>query len=173
MFDSPTPDHQQLSTTKNAKTNVKGTSPTKVVKRTGTLATARVSKNSPYPKVQKYSFQKKRATDETYKTKAEIQPYDQLILDLRGAPKPPSWKEIENLFREAGGKTSGYTELMNHRYPKLKAMAIEVSDEDVSLRSTSCCLITDTIRRFRNSSYQKLQFGRRLKRRFGDGSLRI
>ncbi|EHL03262.1 hypothetical protein M7I_0477 [Glarea lozoyensis 74030] len=118
---SPSPELQLPETPKAKKGSAKIT-PSKVTKRgrpastpgiAGTPPSARGLKNSPVPK-----------------TKAEIQPYDQLVLDLRAANPPTPWKEIEVLYREAGGITTGAQALKNNRYPLLKAAAIEVTSAD-------------------------------------------
>jgi hypothetical protein len=54
-----------------------------------------------------------------------------LVLDLRARNPPTPWKEIEVLYREAGGVTTGFKNLKDNRFPLLKAAATEVTAADV------------------------------------------
>ncbi|EPE28232.1 hypothetical protein GLAREA_09352 [Glarea lozoyensis ATCC 20868] len=150
---SPSPELQLPETPKAKKGSAKIT-PSKVTKRgrpastpgiAGTPPSARGLKNSPVPK-----------------TKAEIQPYDQLVLDLRAANPPTPWKEIEVLYREAGGITTGAQALKNNRYPLLKAAAIEVTSADIANLKTSEAAISEEWEKERwgrVAEYMKTHYG--------------
>lgn len=128
-------ENQLLSTPKkNAKTVMKGTPPNKVVKRTmNTPTSGRDLKNSPLPKVSTNTRNISISTNRKAQSKDEIQPFDQVVLDHRAAVPPTPWKEIETLYRAAGGITTGYNNLKNFRYIRLKAAAIEVTETDVCI----------------------------------------
>jgi hypothetical protein len=62
-----------------------------------------------------------------------MQPYDQLILDERAKDPPTPWKQIEGLFRAAGGITTGWDTLNKNRFAKLKAIGDDMSSKEASI----------------------------------------
>ncbi|EPE28231.1 hypothetical protein GLAREA_09351 [Glarea lozoyensis ATCC 20868] len=111
--DSESPEYQLPTTSNIKKVTMKGTSPNKVTKKTPISSPSRALKNSPVPK-----------------TKAEIQPYDQLVLDLRARNPPTPWKEIETLYRDAGGITTGHLNL-KVRIGLLEALEEEMTETEI------------------------------------------
>ena len=125
---------QPLSTPKKIpKTTVKGASPSKVVKRTTTTPRSAAGVNSPLPKVSTNCISPRYILIGT-QNREEMQPYDKLLLELRSCDPPKAWKEIETLFTAAGGVTSSYKYLKDHRYNKVKAACIDVTAADVSTK---------------------------------------
>jgi hypothetical protein len=73
------------------------------------------------------------STNQSYKTKVEMKPYDILILEERAKVPPTSWRDIETKYRAAGGITTGHKDISSNRYHKLKAINDEMTAEQVSL----------------------------------------